>query len=361
MSLEYYLLGRSGLRVSRFTLGTMGFGTQWGWGADESVSRAIFDRYVAAGGNVFDTANGYTDGESERMLGRFVRDANIRDQAVISTKFTFADADAKPGPNGGGNHRKNIVRSLEASLRRLNTDYVDLYLMHFWDQLTSADEVMRTFDDLVRSGKVRYIGFSNVPAWYAGRAQTIAEWRGYEPIAAMQMQYSLAERSIEHEYTALAQALGIGIMAWSPLATGLLSGKYRAGDTSTAGRLNVMKALERIDDRKWAVVAAVEQVAKTLGRSMSQVALNWAINQPGIDTLVIAATRVEQLEDNLGALDFEIPPECMAQLDRASALPKPYPHTFTDHSFQSRAYGDVTLGDKPKSYRRGVRIEGQKK
>jgi aryl-alcohol dehydrogenase-like predicted oxidoreductase len=364
---EYYLLGRSGLRVSRLALGTMTFGTRWGWGADEAVSRELFSRYVAAGGNFFDTANMYTGGDSERLLGRFVREAGLRDRAVITTKFTFSDGEGGASPNTGGNHRKNVVRSLEASLRRLDTDYVDLYLMHFWDQLTSAEEMMRTFDDLVGSGKVRYIGLSNVPAWYVGRAQTLAEWRGWERIAALQLQYSLVERGIEHEYVKLAQELGIGIMAWSPLASGLLSGKYRPGADggSGEGRLQQMKkaggSSPRFAERNWAIVAKLEQVATQIGRSMSQVALNWAANRPGIDSLIVGATRVEQLEDNLGALDFQLPAELAAELDEASRVPPHYPYDFLVPDMQGRQYGGAAVGDKPEGYRRTLRVSGPRK
>jgi aryl-alcohol dehydrogenase-like predicted oxidoreductase len=363
---EYFLLGRSGLRVSRLALGTMTFGTKWGWGADEAASRALFERYVAAGGNFFDTANLYTGGDSERLLGRFVREAGLRDRAVIATKFTFGDDAGGAGPNAGGNHRKNMLRSLEASLRRLDTDYVDLFLMHFWDQITPVEEVMRGFDDLVSAGKVRYVGFSNVPAWYAGRAQTLAEWRGWERVAALQLQYSLAERAIEHEYVALGQELGIGIMAWSPLASGLLSGKYRPGAEGAIGegRLQQMKAgsgAERFNARNWAIVAKLEQVARQLGRSMSQVALNWAANRPGIDSLVIGATRLEQLEDNLGALDFELPPGLARELEQVSAPPSLYPYVFQEAATQARQYGGAAVGDKPAGYRRGVRVPGAAK
>ncbi|MEL7045358.1 MAG: aldo/keto reductase, partial [Pseudomonadota bacterium] len=179
--MDYYTLGNSGLRVSRLALGTMTFGDDWGWGADESASRELFDSYVEAGGNFFDTADLYTNGNSERMLGKFIAERGLRDRAVIATKFSY---NAEPGnPNAGGNGRKNILRAVEGSLERLGTDYIDLYILHIWDRLTPAEEVMRTMDDLVRSGKVRHVGLSDVPAWYAARAQTIAEWRGYEPLA----------------------------------------------------------------------------------------------------------------------------------------------------------------------------------
>src|SRR6185437_763329 len=192
---HYYTLGNSGLRVSRLALGTMTFGTEWGWGSDEAGSKQIFDAYLDAGGNFFDTADLYTSGTSETWLGKFVADRKARDRAVIATKFTF-NADPT-NPNGGGNGRKNILRAVEGSLRRLGTDYIDLYLLHAWDQITPPEEVMRTLDDLVRAGKVRHVGLSDVPAWYASRAQTIAEFRGYEPLCALQLEYSLTERSIE--------------------------------------------------------------------------------------------------------------------------------------------------------------------
>src|SRR3954452_23356309 len=185
MSLDrYYTLGRSGLRVSRFALGTMTFGTAWGWGADEKNSRAIFDRYLEAGGNFLDTADVYTGGNSERMLGKFIAEAGVRDRVVLTTKYTFSDSfnGGHPDANTGGNQRKNLLRAVDASLKRLGTDYIDLYLMHTWDRLTPIEEVMRTYDDLVRAGKVRYVGFSDVPAWYAARAQTLAQLRGWEPL-----------------------------------------------------------------------------------------------------------------------------------------------------------------------------------
>jgi aryl-alcohol dehydrogenase-like predicted oxidoreductase len=364
---HYTVLGRSGLRVSRFALGTMTFGTDWGWGSSEKEARAIFDRYVALGGNFFDTADVYTGGASEKMLGKFIHDAGIRDRAVITTKFSFSDSfgGGRPDPNTGGNHRKNMVRAVEGSLRRLQTEYLDLYLMHVWDQLTPVEEVMRAFDDLVRSGKVRYVGMSNVPAWYLGRAQTLAEWRGYEPLAALQLQYSLTERSIEREFITAAQQLGAGIMVWSPLASGLLSGKYKpaANGGSGDGRLQAMKdtsnpGFQKFSGRNWEIVAALEKVARDVGRSMAQVALNWAANQPGIDSLIVGATRVAQLEDNLAALDFELPPEQMRKLDAASAPERQYPYYFLENEMQGMVYGGVTVADKHAHYRSNINVSG---
>jgi aryl-alcohol dehydrogenase-like predicted oxidoreductase len=232
---EYVTLGRSGLRVSPLCLGTMTFGTEWGWGTEEDVSRAIFNRYIEAGGNFLDTADGYTGGKSEEMLGKFIGERRLRDRVVVATKFTF---NTDPGnPNAGGNGRKNIYRALEGSLRRLQTDYIDLYWLHAWDTVTPVEEVVSTLIDLVREGKIRHFGFSDVPAWYAARALTIAEKEGKERPIALQMEYSLVERNIEREHVPAAQELGIAICPWSPLASGFLTGKYkREGGMERGGR-----------------------------------------------------------------------------------------------------------------------------
>jgi len=365
MSIDhYYTLGRSGLRVSRLALGTMTFGTDWGWGSDEKAALSMFDRYLEAGGNFLDTADLYTGGTSERLLGKFVREAGARDRVVLATKFTFNDAagGGRPNPNSGGNHRKNMLRAVEGSLQRLGTDYIDLYLMHAWDQLTPPEEVMRTFDDLVRSGKVRYIGLSDVPAWYAARAQTLAELRGWEPLTALQLEYSLVERNIEREFTTLAQQLGMGVMVWSPLAAGLLSGKYQPGKDGQ-GRLQLMKdssnpGFQKFNERNWRIVAALEQVSREAGRSMAQVALNWAAHRPGIGSLIVGATRLEQLEDNLKALDFELPAELRTRLDDASRPDRQFPYSFFDSEVQGMIYGGATVGDKPAGYHQPVRVAG---
>lgn len=359
----YYTLGRSGLRVSRLALGTMTFGTESGWGADEAVSRRLFDLYLDAGGNFFDTADLYTGGTSETWLGKFVAERRARDRVVIATKFSY---NSEPGnPNTGGNGRKNILRAVEGSLRRLGTDYIDLYLLHTWDRLTPAEEVMRTFDDLVRSGKVRHVGLSDVPAWYTARAQTIAELRGWEPLCALQLEYSLVERSIEEEFIPLGTELGMGTMVWSPLASGLLSGKYRPSQNGSEGqgRLEAMKdsanpAFQKFTERNWQTVAAVEKIAQETGRSMAQVAINWAANRPGIASVILGATRLEQLQDNLGALDFELPGELVQLLDEASAPPLRFPHTFFTSAIQGMLTGGVSVGSKPVGYAPPVLIEG---
>lgn len=223
----YYTLGNTGLKVSRLALGTMTFGDDWGWGADEANARQLFDAYVEAGGNFVDTADLYTNGNSERMLGKFIKESGTRDRIVIATKFSY---NGEPGnPNAGGNGRKNILRAVEGSLDRLGTDYIDLYMLHTWDRVTPAEEVMGTLDALVRSGKVRYVALSDAPAWYMAQAQTLAKERHWEPVSTMQLEYSLVERNLEFEYAPLAKHLGTSIMVWSPLGSGLLSGKYMTG------------------------------------------------------------------------------------------------------------------------------------
>jgi aryl-alcohol dehydrogenase-like predicted oxidoreductase len=350
---RYYTLGNSGLRVSRLALGAMTFGTEWGWGADEDMARQLFNTYIDAGGNFIDTADLYTNGTSETWLGKFIAERNLRDRAVIATKFTY---NAEPGnPNTGGNGRKNILRAIEGSLERLGTDYIDLYILHTWDTITPAAEVMRTMDDLVRSGKVRHIGLSNTPAWYAARAQTLAEWRGYEPISTLQLEYSLVERNIEREFVPLGLELGLGIMVWSPLASGLLSGKYKPGESGTAGRLAAMKesqnpAFQKFSDRNWQIVAELERVARELERSMAQVAVNWTANRPGIGSVIVGATQLSQLEDNLKALEFEIPQELSDRLEAISRPEAQFPYTFFESEIQGMIHGGQSVGRKPTGY-----------
>jgi aryl-alcohol dehydrogenase-like predicted oxidoreductase len=347
----YYTLGRSGLRVSRLALGTMTFGTESGWGADQDVARQLLNTYVDGGGNFIDTADGYTGGTSETWLGQLIAERNLRDRVVIATKFTF---NAQPGnPNAGGNGRKNIMRAIEGSLKRLGTDYIDLYILHAWDRITPAEEVMRTLDDLVRSGKVRHVGLSDVPAWYAARAQTLAEWRGYEPVCALQLEYSLVERNIERELIPVGLELGMGLMAWSPLASGLLSGKYKSGDE--AGRLAVVKdsqnpAFQKFTDRNWQMVAELEQVAKELDRSMAQVAVNWVVNRPGVGSVIVGATKLSQLEDNLKALEFEIPRELGDRLEKAGRPESHFPYIFFEPHLQSMIHGGKSVSVKPSGY-----------
>jgi aryl-alcohol dehydrogenase-like predicted oxidoreductase len=361
MTMSYYTLGRSGLRVSQLALGTMTFGTEWGWGADKETARAMVDAYVEAGGNFFDTADLYTGGTAETWLGEFIAERGLRDKAVIATKFTM---NAEPGnPNAGGNGRKNIMRAVEGSLKRLGTDYIDLYILHAWDRLTPAEEAMRTLDDLVRAGKVRYVGLSDVPAWYASRAQTIAELRGYEPVSTLQLEYSLVERNVEHEFVPFGVSNGAGIMVWSPLGSGLLSGKYRPGIEENSGRLDTLRGsnnpgFQKFTDRNWAIVAELEKVAAELSRSMAQVAVNWVATQPGVASVIIGATKLYQIKDNLGALGFTIPPELRARLDEVSRPLTPFPYSFFGPEIQGGITGGATVGDKPAGYAPPVLVQG---
>jgi len=365
MSLDqYYTLGRSGLRVSRLALGTMTFGDDWGWGAAEDVSRAMFDRYLDAGGNFIDTADGYTNGHSEELVGKFVRESSVRDRVVIATKYSYNN---QPGnPNAGGNGRKAMLRAVDASLRRLGTDYLDLYLLHTWDRITPAEEVLQTFEDLVRAGKIRHAGLSDVPAWYAARIQSLAQGSHAHPLVNLQLQYSLVERNIEREYVDLALELGYGITAWSPLGMGLLSGKYRPStgsvDSSDAGRLQAMKesgitALQdKFSPRNWQIVTTLENVAREDGLSMAQAAIQWAARQPAIGAVILGARTLEQFEDNLAALDRPLSERAMRMLDEVSALPSQFPYSFFAQNQQSNIHGGVAVGDKPEGYVQPVRI-----
>jgi aryl-alcohol dehydrogenase-like predicted oxidoreductase len=295
-------------------------------------------------------------------IGKFISERNLRDRIAIATKFTY---NAEPGnPNAGGNGRKNILRAVEGSLKRLGTDYIDLYLLHTWDMVTPVDEVIRTMDDLVRSGKVRHIGLSDTPAWYAARAQTLAECRDLEPVSTLQLEYSLVERNIEREFVPLGVELGMGIMVWSPLASGLLSGKYKpiAGGYSGEGRLETMKGssnpgFQKFNDRNWKIVAELEKVAQELDRSMAQVAINWTVNRPGIASVIIGATTQSQLADTLKAVEFEIPLELANRLEVVSRPEVQFPYSFFGNEIQGMIHGGVAVGQKPAGYTPDVLIQ----
>lgn len=341
---EYVLLGRSGLRVSRFCLGTMTFGTEWGWGNAEDTSRQILNRFLDSGCNFIDTADGYTNGTSETLIGKFLKERGDRDRVVVATKFGFGREQGNP--NSGGMGRKNIYSALETSLKRLQTDYIDLYWLHNWDTFTPAEELMLTLNDVVRSGKVRYIGFSNCPGWFLGRAITISELRGWERIIALQLEYSLAQRSIEREHVPAALELGLGITPWSPLASGLLTGRYQGEqrDFSGEGRLQAVKdhpALgATISERSWKIAGELVRVAKQIGRSPAQVALNWVTNRPAVSSTIIGATKIQQVEDNLASLEFTIPAELSKHLDEMSAPELTYPYYF----FYKKEFRDMVSG-----------------
>lgn len=317
--MRYKLLGRSGLRVSELCLGTMTFGQDWGWGASREESRAMYDAFRGAGGNFIDTANLYTNGTSETFLGEFT--AAERASIVLATKYT----NAVPGndPNAAGNHRKSMMQAVEASLRRLQTDYIDLYWLHIWDFLTPIEEVMRGFDDLVRAGKILYAGISDAPAWVVARANTMAELRGWTSFIGLQIEYSLIQRTPERELLPMARELEIGVTAWAPLASGVLTGKYN--DPSDAEPKRIQDAT--IDERKQRIVDAVQVVAAESGRSPSQIAINWVRQQPGVIPIMGART-LKQAQDNLDALKFKLTSDELKKLDEASRIELGFPHDF---------------------------------
>ncbi|WP_022824277.1 aldo/keto reductase [Hymenobacter norwichensis] len=343
---SFRTLGRSGLVVSPLALGTMTFGTQR-WGSPDDVSQAIFDAYVEAGGNFIDTADVYAGGRSEEMVGRFVADRQLRDQLVLATKFTWNTA---PGnPNAGGNGRKHIYQALEKSLRRLQTDYVDMYWLHAWDQLTPPEEVLQTLGDLVRAGKIRYFGFSNVPAWYTTKAAILAQVHGVPGPIALQMAYSLVERNLEHEFRPAALECGLSITPWSPLAAGFLAGKYQPATSGATGEGRLMGANPfgntLFTKRNWEVLEVLRTVAAEAERPMAQVALAWVLAQPGVVAPIIGASKLAQLHDNLAALEVRLSPEQLQALQAGSMPETPFPYgIFTSQISQSIFGGNTVRG-----------------
>jgi aryl-alcohol dehydrogenase-like predicted oxidoreductase len=321
--MRYRLLGHSGLRVAELCLGTMTFGDDWGWGASPEESRRIFDAYAEAGGNFIDTADIYTDGTSEKLVGDFV--AGQRERFVLASKYSNS---APVGdPNAAGNHRKNMVQSLEASLKRMKVDYIDLYWLHAWDFTTPVEEVMRAFDDLVRAGKILYAGISDTPAWIVARADMLAALRGWSRFVAIQVEYSLVERTAERELLPMARSLDLGITVWSPLGSGLLTGKYtRQTDRQDRRRLD-QAAFKEIDDATYSIAREVDRVADELGKPSSQVALNWVRQQTGI-LPIIGARSLAQFEENLGSLEFSLEEDQIERLDKVSQIELGFPHDF---------------------------------
>ena len=325
---NFRTLGRSGLVVSPLALGTMTFGPGE-WGADEATSRAIFDAYRAAGGNFVDTADIYSGGASEELVGRCIRETNSRDDIVLATKFGFNDS-ASPltatqagggNPNAGGAGAKNIHRALDASLRRLGTDYVDLYWMHIWDGVTPVEEIVQTLGDLVRAGKIRYYAFSDMPAWLAMKAATIASERRIPGPIAMQVEYSLVARDVESEHIPAAREAGMAVMPWSPLAGGFLTGKYDRGSTRGIGRLSGANPFgdSKFVERNWAVLDTLKSVAAELDRPVAQVALAWVMARPGITSTLVGASKAPQLESNIAASEIALSDDQITRLNAASA------------------------------------------
>ncbi|WP_200938822.1 aldo/keto reductase [Modestobacter sp. Leaf380] len=322
--MELRTLGRSGLLVSPFTLGAMTVGNDQ-WGSDEATSGAVLDAYLAAGGNAVDTADVYSGGRSEEVLGRLLAARGLRDRVVLATKYGF---NAGGGPLTGGAGRMNAVRALEGSLRRLGTDRVDLYWLHVWDDVTPAEEVLATMVDLVRAGKTGHYGLSDVPAWFAVQVATLARAHGVPAPVALQLEYSLVARSIEQEHVRAARELGMGIVPWSPLAGGFLSGKYHPGQPATAGRLSGPNPFGDTKDTpgNWAVLEVLRAVADELGLPAAQVALAWVLGRPGVDSVLVGARTPEQARANLAAADTVLPADALARLDRVSAPELGFPY-----------------------------------
>jgi aryl-alcohol dehydrogenase-like predicted oxidoreductase len=323
--MKYKLLGKSGLRVSEAALGTMTFGEDWGWGSPKAEAQKVYETYRKAGGNFIDTANVYTNGTSERFLGEFIQ--GDRQSVVLATKY----ANAAPGndPNAAGNHRKSVMQAVEASLKRLQTDYIDLYWVHIWDGITPVEEVMRGLDDLVRQGKVLYVGISDAPAWWIAQANTLAELRGWTQFIGLQIEYNLIERTVERELVPMAKALNLGVLAWSPLAKGVLTGKYHGEDKADGARLANEKMKEFLPEEQRAapIISAVKSVSEQTGRSMAQVALAWLRHQTVPVIPIIGARKVSQLQDNLGSLDLVLSAEQLQSLDGASRIELGFPQS----------------------------------
>ncbi len=323
--MQYKLLGKSGLRVSELCLGTMTFGEDWGWGSSKEESKRIYDVFREAGGNFLDTANVYTNGTSEKFLGEFM--ASEREAVVLATKYTNGFGDGNP--NGGGNQRKNMVQSVEASLKRLNTDYIDILWLHTWDFMTPAAEVMRAFDDLVRAGKVLYIGISDAPAWVVSQCNTLAELRGWTQFIGLQIEYSLIQRTPERELLPMAQTLDISVTAWSPLAGGWLTGKYTKDNGNKEERRldnEMMEGFVEKSDRNTTIAQEVDKVARQIGKNSSQVALSWLSSKGVIP--IVGARKVSHLQDNLQCVDVKLSTEQIQQLDTVSQIELGFPHDF---------------------------------
>jgi aryl-alcohol dehydrogenase-like predicted oxidoreductase len=346
--MRYRLLGKSGLRVSELCLGTMTFGEDWGWGASREESRSMFDQFVEAGGNFIDTSSNYTNGSSERLVGEFV--SGRRDEFVIATKYTLRrPGSGKNDLNAGGNHRKNMLRTVEASLQRLNTDMIDLLYLHMWDYSTPVEEFLRGLDDLVTSGKVLYLGISDTPAWVVSYAQAVAELRGWSRLVAYQAEYSLLERGVENDVLPMSQYLDMALLAFSLVGGGVLTGKFnQPGGPGEATRVKEPSPQEK------AAAAHVVEVAAEIGKTPAQVAINWVRQKAANIIPILGARRAAQMSDNLSVLDFTLTPEQMARLDAVHPLPPSYPHTFwNDFVRRDLIYGQQVdllerrLEDKP--------------
>lgn len=320
--MKYKLLGRSGLKVSELCLGTMGFGTENGWGADKEASFSIMEGYANAGGNFLDTANIYKFGTSEKIIGEFIS-ARDRDYWVVATKYSLIDNLDGTNPNATGNNRKNMMRSVEQSLKRLKTDFIDVLYLHIWDDLTPIEEVARGLDDLIKQGKVTYAAISDTPAWVVSKGNTLAELMGWSPFIALQIEYSLLQRTPERDLIPMAKHFGMTVTPWAPLAGGALSGKYLRGE---AGRIKPQS--NRLNENSVRITKEVIRVAEKLGVQPAQVALKWTMQQGYSSIPIVGATKADQLLENLKAVDVVIPEEDMQHLDAVSKIDLGFPGNF---------------------------------
>lgn len=341
MGMRYRIFGRTGLRVSTLALGAGNFGTGWGYGAEREQAKTIFDLYRNAGGNFIDTADQYQFGQSEAMVGEFV--ASDRDDIVLATKFSLGDS-YSAGLQRTGNSRKAMIQSVEASLKRLATDRIDLLWVHMPDAVTPVDEIARGLDDLVRSGKILYAGFSDFPAWRVATAATLADLRGWSPVSALQIEYSLVERTPERDLLPMADAFGLGTVSWSPLGGGLLTGKYRKGETGRAQGLGAVIHAES-DERKTRTLDTLLEIAAETEIPAGRIAIAWVLHK---GTLPIIGPRTrEQLVDNLAALEVKLTGEHVARLDEASAIPLGFPYDVVSGSRNTLAGARAELIDWP--------------
>ena len=323
--MRYKLLGHSGLRVSEFCLGTMTFGETWGWGASKAESKKMFDFFTKAGGNFIDTSVNYTDGTAEEFLGELLK--TDRDHFVVATKYTLTKPD-NTDPNGGGNSRKNMMKSVEKSLKRLKTDFIDVYYLHMWDYMTPVEEVLRGLDDLVRQGKVNYVAFSDTPDYIVAEANTRAELMGWSRFIGMQIPYSLLDRAVERSIIPMAKHWDMTVLSWGLLEAGILTGKFLK-EIKDSTRLNPKKL--GLSEKSLNVVNEVQKISKESGVPMSQVAINWIRQSPKAQMIpIIGARSIKQLKDNLGALDWKLTEEQYERLDKVSAIDMGFPHGFLD-------------------------------
>lgn len=347
---HYRLLGRSGLRVSPFSLGTMTFAMP-GWGTEFSEAQKMVDHYIHQGGNFIDTANYYASGEAEQMLGQIV--AQKRQRLVLATKYSLSMR--KGDANASGNQRKNMIQSVEDSLRRLQTDYIDLLYLHLWDNHTPVEEILRAFDDLVRSGKVLYVGISDTPAWQISRMQAISDLRGWSPLIALQIPYNLTERTVEREFMPMAQEMGLGILPWSPLAGGVLAGKYSRSDLSVntldmSSRKNINLATGRLTERSLNIADEVKSIAQEIDVHPSQVALTWTLLNTAVTSTIIGARTFSQLENNLGALQVRFNDNHIQRLENISAIDTCFPHNMINTATAKMMFGYINVAKPHLTY-----------